>query len=280
MRYYKSFTDDNGYIYSLDMVRLNFDLGNNTESFTKYLEKLSSYDLAVDVKYFPSFQSFKYRHLWQVSVPADAVSFSIGLDFTGTSDSKNKGFLEFNPNKCELSNKFAEIRKTLFSFFVTTDVIRFDCAIDLPLERRNVKLIKEKGKNYQFISKDDGVTEYLGVRSNHGFVKVYDKTMEAGLAYPCTRVEITIDAKKDFNKVFPKVWLYDQNYKLVLDDSLSSTQKAFVYCLRQTDNPNWILGTLRYELKKKIEPYLYDKVLLPQSSLLLSVKMLALSYQK
>lgn len=280
MRYYKQFNDENGFIYSLDMVRLNFDLGNNTEDFTKYLEKLSGYDLSVEVKYYPSFQSFKYRHLWQVSVPADAVSFSIGLDLSGTTDSRNKGFLEFNPNKCELCKKFVEIKQTLFSFFVSAEVIRFDCAIDLPYERHNVKLVKERGKNYQFISKDVGVTEYLGVRSNHGFIKVYDKTAESGLAYPCTRVEITIDAKKDYMKIFPKVWIYDQNYKLVLDAGVSSTQKALIQSIRQLDNPNWILGQLKYEIKKKIEPYLFDKVLLPCSSVLLSVKMLALSYSK
>ena len=278
MKYFKQFLDDDGYIYSLDMVRLNIDFGNRSEDFIHYMEKLSAYDLAVDVQYFSSFKPFQYRHLWTVSFPDQEISFALGMDINGSSENRNKGFMEFNPNKCENCEKFVEIKNMIFSLSCVRDLVRYDLAIDIPLDRKDVKLIRTKGKNYQFFVKDDGITEYLGVRSHSGYIKVYDKQQEAKLNYPCTRIEITLDSAADYVKAFPKVWLYDTQYHLILDDSLSSTQKTLIKCLRQCENPNWFLGDIKYEIKKKIEPYLCDKVLSLHSQSALNVKMLALSY--
>lgn len=278
MKYFKQFLDKDGYIYSLDMVRLNLDFGSRTTELVDYLKKLLEYDTTVEVVYYPSFKPFQYRHLWSVSVLAVNISFTIGLEINGSAENKEKGFLEFNPNKCENSEKFVEIKNFIFSLCCTRDLVRYDLAVDIPLDRKDVKLIRTKGKNYQFFVRDDGITEYLGVRSHSGYVKVYDKQKESGLSYPLTRVELTLDSTADYVKAFPTVWLYDTQYHLLLDDSLSSTQKAFIRSIRQHENPNWFLSDLSYRIKKKIEPYLCDKVLSLDNSCALAVKMLALSY--
>lgn len=279
MYYFKSFSDDDGYLYSLDMVRLNLDFGSRSEDFVRYMENLSAYDLGVEITYFSSLKAFQYRHLWTVAFPDHDVSFALGLDINGSSENKNKGFIEFNPNKLSHIDKFTYIIGNIWNFTCVRELVRYDLAIDIPLDRKDVKLIRTKGKNYQFFVKTDGITEYLGVRSHNGFVKVYDKTKEASLDYPLTRVEITLDRKADFIKVFPLIWLYDTQYHMLLDESLSDTQRTLIKCLRQCENPNWFLSDLNRHIKKKIEPYLADKTLSLNVNCALNVKTLALSYE-
>ena len=40
------------------------------------------------------------------------------------------------------------------------------------------------------------MTEYLGVRSSHGQVKLYNKALERGLESDLTRLEITVDYER------------------------------------------------------------------------------------
>lgn len=279
MYYFKTFSDDDGYLYSLDMVRLCLDFGSRSDDFVRYMENLSAFDFDVEITYFKSIKSFQYRHLWTVSFPGQDASFALGLHINGSGENKNKGFIEFNPNKLSHIDKFMDIIDHIWIFTCTRELVRYDLAIDIPLDRKDVKLIRTKGKNYQFFVKTDGITEYLGVRSHNGFVKVYDKTREASLDYPLTRVEITLDCKADFVKAFPQIWLYDTQYHLLLDDTLSDTQKTLIKCLRQCENPNWFLSDLQYRLKKKIEPYLADKTLSLDVNCALNVKTLAFSYE-
>lgn len=280
MNYFKTFSDENGYLYSLDMVRINLDFGSHSAELCKYMEKLANFDLSVEITYFLSAKPFQYKHLWSVSFSDQNFSFALGLNLNGSNDDKDKGFIEFNPNKLSHLDKFVEILGNIWSLTLFRELVRYDLAIDIPLDRKDVKLIRDKGKNYQLFVKTDGITEYLGVRSHSGFVKVYDKSKEASLDYPLTRVEITLDKKADYIKAFPKIWLYDTQYHMLLDDSLSDTQKTLIKCLRQCENPNWFLGDLAYRVKKKIEPYLVDKTLSLDKKCALDVKLLALSYEK
>ena len=66
-----------------------------------------------------------------------------------------------------------------------------------------VRTLKD-GRNYEaHIS--GALTEYLGQRNKPGRVKVYDKTAEAGLDDPLTRVELTVDATWSAEKIMEQL---------------------------------------------------------------------------
>ena len=96
--YWKTFPDNNGFLYSLDMVRLSFDVGSNDGRLVKYLQNIDTYDDRFHIQYFCSLKNFTFKHLWSIHLN-DEVSFSLALDFLGGSDSHTKGWIEFNPNK-------------------------------------------------------------------------------------------------------------------------------------------------------------------------------------
>lgn len=278
MEYHKFFMDDNGYKYSLDMVRLSLDFGKYYQETANYIKYLSEYDLSVEIKYFPNFKdSFTYRHLWSFVFSGSDASFALGM---GLGKDAHIGFIEFNPNKCENDPDFVEIRNYIFSNTFSRDLVRYDLAIDVPYARKSVKLIRDGKKIYNAVVSDTGITEYLGRRSHNGYVKVYDKTKESNLDYDLTRIELTLDKKSDPTKGFPTVWLYDTQYSIILSDDLSDTQQALIRLIRDSDFPSFYLNDLRYRVRKKIEPYLADKVLLSPADTLLQIKALALSYEK
>ena len=158
--YYKSFCDS-GCIYSLDMVRLSFDVGSRDKELVNYFMHLDTYDDTVEIKYFHSLKNFTFRHLWNVFLSPD-VSFSVALDFLAGSDNHSKGWIEFNPNKCENFTHFQDIKGYIFSCCFSRELVRYDLAIDLPFPRSSCKLIRENRKLYSYLIKDNGVTEYLG----------------------------------------------------------------------------------------------------------------------
>ena len=174
------------------MIRLNLDFGTNAERLTSYLQSIEDNDLRFQVDYYPSYKSYKYRHLWAIKIMDDDTSFSLGLDLGRNNDDKHIGFIEFNPNKCQNNEVFNEFWDMVRFFSVTRQLVRYDFAIDIPLRRGLVRLVKDGKKMYQLIEKDDGITEYQGVRSHGGFVKVYDKTKESDLDKDVTRVEINL----------------------------------------------------------------------------------------
>ena len=70
-------------------------------------------------------------------------------------------------------------------------VKRWDLAVDVPYGRDCVQLIKDSRKYSQFYNSSVNFTEYLGRPSSEGYVKVYNKQLEAELEYPLTRIELT-----------------------------------------------------------------------------------------
>lgn len=267
-------------VYSLDMVRLNYDFGTQTDKFIHHLQHVASYDLRYEVKYYQSFNAFAYRHLWNVSAPIDdGVSFSIGLDCGGTTESKNKGFIEFNPNKVNSSELLSCLLKDLMSYMISRELVRYDLAIDIPTTRSLVRLERYGRKGYQFIDSGNGCSEYLGQRNHNGYIKLYDKTKESNLSEDITRLEITLDKGADIEKVFPKVRILSEQTRLNLDYDLCESDKVLVSLLRDSDNTQFYLSSLPYRKRKKIEPYLADTTLLLDKKLALEIKSLAMSYE-
>lgn len=264
------------------MVRLNIDFGERLHDFQVYIQRINDQDLRYDIKYHPSFASFKYRHLWVVSSPLDNnISVTLGLDLENTSDSHSKGFIEFNPNKVENSVCLHEFLEWIWTLTYRRDLIRYDLAIDIPYTRLMARLERNGRKGYQFVDSGNGITEYLGQRNKNGYIKLYDKTKESDLDYDLTRLEITLDKNADIRDVFPNVRISDLQKSLdtELDDNLDSTDKVLISLLRDVQNPQYYLNSLGFRKRKKIEPYLSDTTLSLNYKLAISVKTLAMSYE-
>ena len=252
LRYYDEVRLDNGYIYSCDMIRLNLRFKDNVQEYLNWLSGYDTYGYDIDVKVFKSLNEFTYRNM--LNIKGDGYSFVIGVGFNGGEDARNKGFLEFNPNKCRGQKGFERVYLKLLDYIYSSELVRFDLAIDIPVPKYLCKL-KKDGRNYQYIITQDGETEYLGRRNEIGFVKLYDKTKESKLDYDLTRLEIT--ANKDTLNMPDVVILPYQNK---IQDDLSSTDKVLVELLKSVDNPAIYLRKLKYEKRKKIEQYLWEDV--------------------
>ena len=262
--YYQNWIDKkNMTTYSLDMVRYNIeflsiDTKNKFTEWLRELEQTASEDYVI--AYHPSFKAFSYRHLWVIRTRHNN-SWTMALDLTGQPNDAVKGMIEYNPNKCMQDDLFNAFWKRLSEKLLTISLVRYDVAIDIPLPRSQCRLIKEGKKMYQLIEKDDGITEYLGQRSHSGFVKLYDKTIESDLDYALTRLEITLDANTSLVDVFPKVHIYDTQATLIFNDDLCENDKVLISLLRACDDKMFYLKSLSYRKRKKIEPYLADRVL-------------------
>lgn len=254
IKYFREVKLDNGYIYSLDMIRINLWFGDKAQSFMNWL---SAYNVSVDgleVDHWVSIKEFTYRNMFRIKTEEYSYSFAIG--FNGTSRDKDKGFIEFNPNKCQ-GQHFQNIWIELIDATVKVEVVRFDLAIDIPLPRYLVKLQKDN-RNYSYISAKGSDTEYLGKRNNPGYTKVYDKTKEAKLDYDITRIEITADLE---GIRFPDIKILPLQEKLDFSH-MSSTERVLIQLLKQADNPMMYLKQLDKAKRKKLIPYLYEDTVL------------------
>lgn len=281
--YFKSWIDKtNMTTYSLDMLRLNIEFPSieTKNKFVEWLRKIDTFRTEdYLVEYFPCFSAFKYRHLWSIKTKNNN-SWSIGLDRTGKPQDAVKGFIEFNPNKCMNDDLFVEFWDKLRGWLLSVVLVRYDVAIDIPLPRSQCRLYRVGRKMYELIIQDDGMTEYLGQRSHNGFVKLYDKTIESGLNYELTRLEITLDNKAQLQDVFPVVHIYDTQSQLIFADNLSNTDKTLIQLLRGCEDKQIYLKQLGYRMRKKIEPYIADRVLQFDNKCFQSVRAFATSFCK
>lgn len=280
IKYYQTFDTKEHVKYSLDMVRLNIDFGTRVQHFTNYMSHIATNDLRYEVTYYPSFKQFSYRHLWSIKDTLTDDTWSVGLDLGNTSESAQQGFIEFNPNKCMNSPLFVEFWEFVKMNSPLRELVRYDMAIDIPTPRSQCKLFRQGKRMYQYIQKDDGITEYLGQRSHGGFVKLYDKTIESKLDYALTRLEITLDKRTNVEECFPVVHLVEPQISLLMADELTPTNQALVTMLRYSEDRAFYLATLDRRTRKKIEPYLADKVLSLDKLCAHSVYTLALSFEK
>lgn len=250
LRYYDEVRLDDGHIYSCDMIRLNLRFRDNVQEYLNWLSGYDVYGNEIDVKLYKSLNEFTYRNMLRIK--GNGYSFVIGVGFNGSQDDRDKGFVEFNPNKCRGQKGFERVYAKLLDYIYSSELVRFDLAIDIPVPKYLCKL-KKDGRNYQYVITQGGETEYLGRRNEVGFVKLYDKTKEAKLDYDLTRLEITAN-KDTFN--MPDVVILP--YQNEIQANLSSTDKVLIELLKTVENPAVYLKKLKYEKRKKIEQYLWE----------------------
>ncbi len=156
-------------------------------------------------------------------------SFYLGVVLNSGNDKVEQWKIEFNPNKILPCPFFEKMLGLLKKYTVPSRVKlkSWDLSIDIPLNRCDVSLERDK-RMYQLITKStQDRTEYLGTRHTCGFCKLYNKTIESNLDYNLTRFEITLDTMNYINLLskMPKLLML-RNSQMTLDvlSTLSSNQ--------------------------------------------------------
>lgn len=180
---------------------------------------------AVEVTHWNSFRPGSFREQFTIRFQ-DGNSFWIGAVLNGRKPEWGRVRMDFNPNKVAEH----EVFQLLLDYLVTNTrpmhrtVRRFDLAVDIPVQRQDVFLVKD---NRAYIERRHGQewTQYLGAKSSTvGRVKLYNKTVEAGLQYPLTRLEMTLDPATPYKEVnFPTVY-YLNNLQIGFDETLKATE--------------------------------------------------------
>lgn len=287
MKYFKKFINKLGYIYSLDMIRLNFEFKNNLiNSFTKLLQDYNIlYNL--DIKTYIG-RGVGYHYLYNIKLNNE-FSFAIGLELNCKSENKNKGFIEFNPNKCLINEIFSKFWEEFKKLCFEIKLKRYDCAIDILIKREYVKLIRNFKCNYEYLyitDEDNGsilnrsVTEYQGRRNHNKFTKLYNKTAESKLDYDLTRIEFTFDREEVNFENLPLFFIYHQNIiNELYNNNFNQRDFVLIDLLRNSDDINFYLKRLNYRYREKIKPALYDYILHFEKDNLINIRNLALSFE-
>lgn len=113
------------------------------------------------------------------------------------------------------------------------DIRRFDLAVDNPIERMSVFLEKD-ARAYFERRHGRELTQYLGPRSAHGRVKLYNKQLEAKLDWPLTRLEITPDPAIPYKKIkFPTVYYLDNLQVQIEEMKVTDTERFILNAILQ-----------------------------------------------
>lgn len=288
--YYKPIHFDN-LIYSLDMVRLDFEVAlGSLDEFNSWLNKINMNIDIYSVGYYQSFKKYNYRHLWNIDFVRPVGSectITIGMDLGRNRDDKLKGFIEFNPNKCENNIYFNSFWHDFVSYQTNISLVRYDCAIDIPFPRNEVFMVRNQRANYHLIlDRLTSKTEYQGQRSHNGYCKLYDKTVESKLDYPLTRYEITFDSKaftsvdtRKLGETLPTICYSDSQLPLIISEELTDNDIVLIQLLKMSNDINYWFGKLSRRKRKKIEPYLANKVLSLNVGSVVSVRDQAIDYE-
>lgn len=260
MEYWRECYDSLGYAYSCDMVRIRFEFRHSDfENLIKYFTK--SY--RIDIKVFPLCTSdFKYRHLFQITY--DKSSMSVGIGFNGSNREESfYGFAEFNPNKCFVSDQCFYDLQILFSYSWKYELVRWDLAVDIPVGRKYLSLVKDGRRYENVLYSADNRTEYLGVRNEPGRVKLYNKALEDKYqdAAELTRLELTCSGEWGVNEIVAKLpfvdTLKDQN-ELIFASDLSNTQRVLIELINASDSKMYYFKMLNTGMQCKLRKYIFD----------------------
>lgn len=249
--------ESGGVVFSVDMIRIHFEMQNNSmHKLHRIIEQNYVYE------FYSNFGAFSYRNLFTIKLNNGGV-VSIGTSLNGFKGSDNKKcFMEFNPNKCLPSEEFNQFYSFIVGNSIDLFLSRFDFAIDIPLPRQNFILVKDQ-RIYKCVVKSlktGNYSEYLGERNKNGYVKLYNKKHECSLDYELTRLEITLDS---FNydlatKALPKVYV-PKNVDIFTLYSLKETELVLLNYL-MADTQSCMINFLKLgrKMQQKLKPYLFE----------------------
>ena len=281
LKYYKPI-EENGVIHSIDMLRLKLTFwqgesvkvknpkwtpfDDSQEEYIvkeyryasdKLLEDLQSikfYMQGIDTDYWETRKEYKYRHLITVKTELSSITIGLGWNCSGKTD-MSKGYVEFNPNKVCDTQQFILVMKHLRLACKHMILSRYDLAIDFPVKRVELGLIKDFRKySYEMNSLEDK-TEYLGQRNKIGRVKLYNKTIESNLDYDLTRLEVTVGSC-DFAEIQALIPSMTGLSECAAIDELTSTDKVLVELIRLQDDKEIYYKKLGRRKAEKLRPYI------------------------
>lgn len=252
---------DGDVVYSCDMVRLKFHLNKlNAQSWLDHWFRYSSRrSYYYDMYYSSKIGTYKYLFSCEYRYGKMISSFTIGFGLIEScyTDGANC-MIEFNPNKNDMSlicDLFSQIATYITPVSgVYYHLMRWDLAVDVPVKRSNVILLKEGKREYHRIIANS-LTEYLGRRNSNGYCKVYDKQVESKLDDCLTRIEVTCDSFECLS--LPRVVVLQD-----VDDDfsrLNSTDIVLVNLIRRLDpaEQQYQLKCLGRNKREKLQEYIY-----------------------
>lgn len=231
MKYHNPVQAADNLILSIDNVVLDVYISapKARDALMGLLDKLPL-QYAVEVTHWNSFRPGTFREQFSIR-HQDGTSFWLGAVLNGRKPEWGKVRLDFNPNKVAGHAVFVK----LLSFLVLhtrpmhRTIKRFDLAVDIPVERFSVFLVKNDARAYLERRHGQEFTQYLGAQSSHpGRVKLYNKTVEAHLSQPLTRLEITLAPEVPYNKIpWPTVY-YLRTYQMEMDELKATDTERFI----------------------------------------------------
>ena len=234
LEYYNPIQTGEGYTLSIDKVAVDYKI-NGPNALTALGLLLDNLPIryAVNTRSWESFKIGSFRQNYTVTFQ-NGNSFWLGVGLNSTKTEWNRVRLEVNPNKCAVHASFLEVLIFLNtnSRPMHTRIKRFDLAVDIPVERENARLLKD-GRVYSERRHGKEWTEYLGAQASHvGRVKLYNKQAEAGLSYPLTRLEVTLDPATPFEKLpWPETYYIKQRQIGMEELSITATERYILSAL-------------------------------------------------
>lgn len=261
IEYFYSIKDSNGFIHSIDNVVYTYYIKNyNMNTIANALidirknnncdgwEKLNC----------PACSKYSwYQNI--VHIGAIHISFGKMQNF----DKINRVWdvfpmfrIEVNPNKHFVEKVFQDILAWIKKNCTSGILRKYDYAIDIPYHINAVRVFNSR--------KEPGLykgTIYRGQRSQHGFLKIYDKAKEQGIEEtPLTRIEHTLEGDKPYS--LEKINIINTRVKSDIGTELDNLNNCIVLlCLAlQSHGIDFepFIAPLNYRRRKTIEPYLYD----------------------
>lgn len=166
--------------------------------------------------------------------------------------------LEVNPNKHSNTKEFISVMAWIRQNCTDGELVKYDYAIDVPYPLSSMRVYRSK--------KEAGLykgTIYRGLRSKHGFMRMYDKAKEQNLDKVLTRIEHIVEVKKapSFEKIIILQSTASSNTEGKLD-TLNSVLVSLCLLLRAAGiDFEPCIAKLNYRRRKKLEPFLYGDVL-------------------
>lgn len=298
IKYYNEVKTKEGYILSVDMVRLVFKF-KSTADIEEMYKQLQFADLGLhcnlsedeldtsrppiiyDYYQSRSMRFGKYKTMFTIYCDQNKKnegSFCLGIGLQNSKETLTQGFIEFNPNKCH-GEVLEWILRFLRAHCKYICVARYDLALDVPVLGSLIQIHKDQRKyELQKPNSDPACdTEYLGTRNKAGRFKKYNKKVEYNqklskgelpIDDEVTRLELTLDSLnyEQCKSLFPdaevktgeQTDLFDYLTYQEAFEKLSDTDKVIVELLNKSDEKDLYFQRLGRDKRKKLKSFVYD----------------------
>lgn len=255
LSYFDYLQKANAVIYSVDMLRFRFYCNDQVKSRIRDFLYVNCYDYDI----YQSAKAFTYSVLLNIKCNSSFDSFTVGFGFNGLKKSENRScFIEFNPNKVGNSLELTNLLYYMSTLGLSLDLVLYDIAIDIPIAKNYISLIKDSRVYKKFVYDSAGIncTEYLGTSADSGRVKLYNKTIESKLFTDVTRLELTTRSLDYIvvSRQLPK--LMSCGFSDVVEPlNLSDTDFVLLELLWQSSDPSYYFRRLGRRKQDALLPF-------------------------